>query len=536
MSGDIKPGTYIGRYKVDKRIGAGAMGEVYLAEDESLARKVALKILSDAHRNNPELKARFLREARAVAKISHPNVVAVFSIDDFEGRPCFAMEYLSGKDLGVLVKERGPLPQAEAVAAVQGAAHGLEEASTQGLIHRDVKPTNLIITDKGMVKVTDFGLAKPLDSADPGLTQAGVVVGTPDYIAPEQARGDELDARVDIYALGCTLFYLLTGRPPYRQDDDAEDRYLRVVARHIRAAIPDVRKAAKQPVDDDVADLCRRMMAKRPEERPSYAELVRELDDISLRLHGEPPHVRERTDPSQLARRAASGSTPSKLERDPAPSDTGSDDDDDLYPGGRRPGFPWARLATVATFLFFAVSLALYLTAPKAKSVTGGTGPATSDGGLAIGPGPLTPDLTPPEGFLLVKKPDGVPAFFVARLPVSKKDFGQPSKKHDGLDPAVELSYEEARAYARQKGGRMMTTAEWDLAVVTEGFAPAGVNIWEWVDDGIRDTKVRQIRRAPSGAATRESFKDYKDVTFRVVRDLPGQGRRRRDGGVPTTP
>src|SRR5215468_6725537 len=244
------------------------MGEVFLAVDTGLGRKVALKILSDVHRDNPELRARFIREARAVAAISHPNVVQVFTTGEYDGRPYFAMEYLSGKDLGTLVRDAGPLTARSAAGNILDAARGLEAAAAAGLIHRDVKPSNLVRLDSGPVKVTDFGLAKPAGpTEEPALTALGVVVGTPDYIAPEQARGDEIDHRVDIYALGCTLFYLVTGRPPFRRGNDEDDKYLKVVARHIREPAPDPR-GLRPEMDPPLAELCLQMMRKAPDERP----------------------------------------------------------------------------------------------------------------------------------------------------------------------------------------------------------------------------------------------------------------------------
>src|SRR5215468_7937904 len=157
------------------------MGEVFLAVDTGLGRKVALKILSDVHRDNRELRQRFIREARAVAAISHPNVVQVFTTGEFDGRPYFAMEYLAGHDLGTVVRDGGPLSSRAAASSVLDAARGLEAAAQAGLIHRDVKPSNLVRLDSGPVKVTDFGLVKPLTpTGDPALTALGVVVGTPD--------------------------------------------------------------------------------------------------------------------------------------------------------------------------------------------------------------------------------------------------------------------------------------------------------------------------------------------------------------------
>ena len=147
---ELQPGLLIDRYRVRERIGAGAMGDVYLAVDEGLGRKVALKILAEMHRENAELRARFVREARAVAAVSHPNVVQVFTTGEYHNRPYLAMEYLDGRDLGSLVKTAGPLDSVTAADMIHQAASGLEAASRAGLIHRDVKPSNLMRLESGL--------------------------------------------------------------------------------------------------------------------------------------------------------------------------------------------------------------------------------------------------------------------------------------------------------------------------------------------------------------------------------------------------
>src|SRR5258706_9574452 len=236
------------------------MGEVFRGVDTGLNRRVAIKILSEKHRASPELRQRFVREGRAVAAISHPNVVQVFATGSFDDRPYIAMELRDGTDLGSMVEKRGQLDSLTAAHAVLDAAQGLAAASKAGLIHRDVKPSNLVRLADGRVKVTDFGLAKPVDpGSEPALTAMGVVVGTPDYIAPEQARGEAIDERVDIYALGGTMYFLLTGVPPFRTGRPADDKYLKVVARHLRNPPPDAceRNAA---CDRDLASLTMQLM------------------------------------------------------------------------------------------------------------------------------------------------------------------------------------------------------------------------------------------------------------------------------------
>ncbi|HVV87355.1 MAG TPA: serine/threonine-protein kinase, partial [Kofleriaceae bacterium] len=280
------PGTEIGPYRIDGVIGAGSMGDVFRAVDVGLNRGVAVKILSERHRESNELRARFTREGRAVAAISHPNVVQVFATGTYQDRPYIAMELLEGTDLASAVEARGPLPALSAARAILDAARGLHAASRAGLIHRDVKPSNLVLLADGRVKVTDFGLAKPVDpGSEPSLTALGVVVGTPDYIAPEQARGETIDERVDLYALGGTLYFLLTGIPPFRTGIPAEDKYLKVVARHLKNPPPDARDR-NPAADPALSELARRMLAKKPAERPDYPSLIAELEQIVAILEG----------------------------------------------------------------------------------------------------------------------------------------------------------------------------------------------------------------------------------------------------------
>src|SRR3954463_15117964 len=239
------------------------MGEVFRAIDTGLNRRVAIKILSEKHRDSPELRARFVREGRAVAAISHPNVVQVFATGSFDERPYIAMELLDGVDLGSAIEKRGPLDSLTAAHAVLDAAQGLAAAAKAGLIHRDVKPSNLVRLADGKVKVTDFGLARPVDpGGEPAPAAMGVVGGTPDYIAPEQARGETIDERVDIYALGGTLYFLLTGIPPFRTGKPAEDKYLKVAAPPRRTPAPDA-KQTNPACDRELAELTRTMMAKK---------------------------------------------------------------------------------------------------------------------------------------------------------------------------------------------------------------------------------------------------------------------------------
>jgi len=217
----LAPGLRVGPFDVVSRLGAGGMGEVYRARDARLGRDVALKTLPGALVQNPESRARLEREARLLASLSHPNVASLFGIEDSDGTPVLVMELVPGPTLAERL-ERGPLPVREALEVARQVAEGLEAAHRKGIIHRDLKPGNVKLTPEARVKVLDFGLAKALSAAgaeDPqqtetasGETGSGVVMGTAAYMSPEQARGEELDERTDVWSFGCLLYECLTGR------------------------------------------------------------------------------------------------------------------------------------------------------------------------------------------------------------------------------------------------------------------------------------------------------------------------------------
>jgi eukaryotic-like serine/threonine-protein kinase len=288
----LSPGILLGRYRIERPLGNGSMGEVYLARDDQLGRRAAIKVLGGKHHNNPTVRERFVREARALAALSHPNVIPVFESGQVGSppRPYYAMELLEGGDTHKLLDERGPLPSSVVAVIGAQAATGLGEAARAQLIHRDVKPSNLGISRQGVLKVTDFGLAK-MSTGDAKLTGKGLVVGTADYIAPEQARGEEVDERADVYALGCTLFHLLTGHPPFqsRQSTPAQ-QFVEVMRAHVESPIPDPRQEVPD-ADPELAQVIMMLMTKERERRPAFSEAAPLLSRIALRLGGELPRV-----------------------------------------------------------------------------------------------------------------------------------------------------------------------------------------------------------------------------------------------------
>ena len=262
-------GQLWGPYRVVRLLGRGGMGEVYEAEQLETGRRLALKVLRDTLRS-AEDRARFLREGQLAASISHPHTVYIFGSEEIAGTPVITMELLSGGTLKDRVSAEGPLPPAEAVSAVLDIIGGLDAAQAAGILHRDIKPSNCFVDADGTVKVGDFGLSistLPRD-VQHELGTAGFQ-GTPQFAAPEQLRGEPLDVRADIYAVGATLYYLLTGQPPL----DAPD--LRELVSKVASETPASPRVLRRDIPRGLAAVVLRCLAKAPAGRPqSYAELA----------------------------------------------------------------------------------------------------------------------------------------------------------------------------------------------------------------------------------------------------------------------
>ncbi|NLY00187.1 MAG: protein kinase [Rhodopirellula sp.] len=278
-------GLVVGNYVVLDKLGKGGMGAVYKAQHKRMKRVVALKMLPSSATRSPEAVRRFQREVEAAAKLSHPNIVTAHDADEAKGVHFLVMEYVEGQDLHALVTATGTLPVARAVDYVIQAAKGLEYAHSQGVIHRDIKPRNLLLDKKGTVKVLDMGLARIQETAgeadataDDGLTQSGQVMGTFDYMPPEQALDTKTaDVRADIYSLGCTLHYLLIGRSPFGGDTVGKK-----MLAHREHPIPSLREL-RSDVPKSLDDVFQKMLAKRPEDRqPSMSAVISELQGCKL--------------------------------------------------------------------------------------------------------------------------------------------------------------------------------------------------------------------------------------------------------------
>ncbi|HET8947537.1 MAG TPA: serine/threonine-protein kinase [Candidatus Polarisedimenticolia bacterium] len=277
--GGIGPG---GRIRLVGRLGQGAMGTVHLGEDVVLGRRVAVKELAGPLATVPEVRERFLREARALAQISSPHVVQVFDLFQEGDRQFLSMELCEGEDLAARIRREGRLPAGEAARLAAQIAAALVAAHGRGVIHRDLKPSNVLFAGSD-VKVADFGLARTADSA---MTQEGAVMGTPYYMAPEQTRGAAVDARADLYALGCVLFEMLTGRPPY------SGTVQEVLLAHVSPAPPPTLESAGLQEPGDFGVLVSRLLAKDPAARPQSAQEAAEALRALARFEGPTPTLR----------------------------------------------------------------------------------------------------------------------------------------------------------------------------------------------------------------------------------------------------
>jgi serine/threonine protein kinase/WD40 repeat protein len=305
--------TNIGKYVVLRELGRGGMGVVYEARDPALDRPVALKLVNE--RGDPK---RFLIEARAAAKVIHPNCVPIFDVGEHEGSPFLVMELVSGVTASEFLERRGTLRWKTATRIVSAACRGLSAVHDAGLVHRDVKPSNLLISKAGAVKIADFGLARVVGKSVPTLT-GDQAVGTPHYMSPEQCWNETVDARSDIYALGATYFVLLTGRPPYHADLE-----LQIMFAHCNDPVPDPRNVAPD-TPAACAEVVRKAMAKAPADRYQTArEMLADLEAILTTEKADPPPPspngdtpHPRPDAPTMKGKRSNPSTPGEWAREP---------------------------------------------------------------------------------------------------------------------------------------------------------------------------------------------------------------------------
>jgi eukaryotic-like serine/threonine-protein kinase len=262
-----------GRYRIVRKLGAGGMANVYLAEDQELGRRVAIKILNDRHANDDQFVERFRREAKNAAALTHPNIVSIYDRGEAEGTYYIAMEYLDGRSLKELITSRGPAPVNVALEYTRQILAALRFAHRHGIVHRDIKPHNVLVDGEGRLKVTDFGIARAGASQ---MTEAGSIVGTAQYLSPEQAHGSGVDQRSDLYSLGVVLYELLTGTTPFHGETPVE-----IAMKHLSHA-PEPPSALRPDVPQELDWVVMRALAKDPEERyQSTEEMDADLERVS---------------------------------------------------------------------------------------------------------------------------------------------------------------------------------------------------------------------------------------------------------------
>ncbi|HEX3135399.1 MAG TPA: protein kinase, partial [Planctomycetota bacterium] len=324
-NGDPLLGRALRGCLIDRKVGEGGMGSVYHARQLSLDRSVAVKVLPPELARNRNFISRFEREAKSLARINHPNILHIYDFGEDQQLGIYFMiiEFVEGRDLGDLLHETYTLGQIEVLDIVRQAAMGLEQAAEKGVIHRDIKPDNLMLTKEGICKVSDFGLAKA-NTAEKNITTIGVRVGTPAFISPEQCDGDDVDFRSDVYNLGCTAFIALTGQLPY----DADTPFA-IMLKHKNDPVPSPR-SFNPNLDARVERLVMRMIAKRPADRfDTLRELVEIVEDLEVKLAGTSTVLRKTRGPFRAmtdleavehARMTSSGIRASPLGNEPAAS------------------------------------------------------------------------------------------------------------------------------------------------------------------------------------------------------------------------
>src|SRR2546421_5020644 len=266
-----------GRYRIQRKLGAGGMADVYLAEDQELGRRVAIKILNGRHANDDQFIERFRREAKNAAALNHPSIVSIYDRGEAEDTYYIAMEFLDGRTLNELIVGRGAAPINVAIEYGRQILSALRFAHRHGIVHRDIKPHNVLVDREGRVKVTDFGIARAGTSQ---MTEAGSIVGTAQYLSPEQARGTEVDQRSDLYSLGVVLYELLTGQTPFDGDTPVE-----IAMKHL-SATPRPPSQIRRDVPRDLDMVVMRALAK---DRGARYQSADEMEaDLERALRGAP--------------------------------------------------------------------------------------------------------------------------------------------------------------------------------------------------------------------------------------------------------
>jgi serine/threonine-protein kinase len=358
--------VFDGRYRIIRKLGTGGMANVYLAEDEELGRRVAIKVLDDRHTQDEQFVERFRREAKNAAALSHPNIVSIYDRGQSNGTYYIAMEYLEGKTLKELLVSRGPTPIRVAVDYTRQILAALGFAHRHGIVHRDIKPHNVMIGPDGRVKVTDFGIAR---SGTSQMTETGSIIGTAQYLSPEQARGAPVSPSSDLYSVGIALYEMLTGSVPFTGDTPLE-----IAMKHL-STVPEPPSAKRPEVPRDLDLIVLRALAKRPEERYTRAEEM----DADLARVAKGLGVSSETESAATAILAGAGiemAAPTQIVGGPRPAGAYRPPTRTGYygyeePSRKRPVWPWV----LAFLLLAATGLAGYYVYTKVQDQLAGSKP-----------------------------------------------------------------------------------------------------------------------------------------------------------------
>ncbi|MGW6455610.1 protein kinase domain-containing protein [Streptomyces sp. NPDC055078] len=453
-----------GRYRLTHRLGRGGMAEVFAAEDVRLGRTVAVKLLRADLAEDPVSKARFTREAQSVAGLNHHAIVAVYDSgeDEFNGQsvPYIVMELVEGRTIRDLLLNAEAPPSEQALIIVSGVLEALAYSHQHGIVHRDIKPANVIITHSGAVKVMDFGIARALHGASSTMTQTGMVMGTPQYLSPEQALGKAVDHRSDLYATGCLLYELLALRPPFTGETP-----LSVVYQHVQD-IPLPPSQASDVVPPELDGLVMRSLAKDPDDRFQSAEEMRGLVQYGLQMIQQqgshngtwntgPVEMREGSGPG-LGMTAATGMHhPMHGETSQGRILPPANPDDGGYDGGRRPsrnrGKVWLVAALALVAVVAGVAFALKQTqdpdpGPKEGTKTSQS-PTTSESAKSPSPTPSEEETDEPDD-----TPGG------QQEPTRKPTYRPPPKATPSHTPSTGTSPKETPSQTDEPTGNPPST------------------------------------------------------------------------------